>query len=71
MGPLTANPPMGLTDYQRNAIAAAPNILDKNKGRYIAEVVGLGKTHIGAEFGTARPCWHPKPATLQQRGHQG
>ena len=45
-----AEPPVELTDYQRDAVAAGLAMLDKHNGCYIADVVGLGKTYIGAEI---------------------
>ena len=44
------NPPVELTDYQQDAVAAGLAMLDKHNGCYIADVVGLGKTYIGAEI---------------------
>ena len=45
-----AAPPVELTDYQQDAVAAGLAMLDKHNGCYIADVVGLGKTYIGAEI---------------------
>ncbi len=45
-----AEPPVELTDYQQDAVAAGLAMLDKHNGCYIADVVGLGKTYIGAEI---------------------
>ena len=45
-----AEPPVELTDYQQDAVAAGLAMLAKHNGCYIADVVGLGKTYIGAEI---------------------
>ena len=41
---------MELTDYQQDAVAAGLAMLERHSGCYIADVVGLGKTYIGAEI---------------------
>ena len=43
-------PPVELTDYQQDAVAAGLAMLDRHSGCYIADVVGMGKTYIGAEI---------------------
>ena len=43
-------PPVELTDYQQDAVAAGLAMLERHNGCYIADVVGLGKTYIGAEI---------------------
>ena len=43
-------PPVDLTDYQRDAVDAGLAMLNKHGGCYVADVVGLGKTYIGAEI---------------------
>ena len=39
-----------LTDYQQDAVNAGLTMLEKHNGCYIADVVGMGKTYIGAEI---------------------
>ena len=48
--PISAEPPVELTEYQQDAVAAGLAMLDKHSGCYIADVVGMGKTFIGAEI---------------------
>ena len=43
-------PPVELTEYQQDAVAAGLAMLQKHGGCYIADVVGMGKTYIGAEI---------------------
>ena len=43
-------PPVELTDFQQDAVAAGLAMLERHNGCYIADVVGLGKTYIGAEI---------------------
>lgn len=43
-------PLVELTDYQQDAVAAGLAMLERHNGCYIADVVGLGKTYIGAEI---------------------
>lgn len=43
-------PPVELTDYQQDAVAAGLAMLERHRGCYIADVVGMGKTYIGAEL---------------------
>ncbi len=43
-------PPVELTDYQQDAVAAGLAMLARHGGCYIADVVGMGKTYIGAEI---------------------
>ena len=43
-------PPVELTDDQQDAVAAGLAMLDRHGGCYIADVVGMGKTYIGAEI---------------------
>ena len=43
-------PSVELTDYQQDAVAAGLAMLDRHGGCYIADVVGMGKTYIGAEI---------------------
>ena len=43
-------PPVELTDYQQDAVAAGLAMLERHQGCYIADVVGMGKTYIGAEI---------------------
>ena len=47
---LPEKPPVELTDYQQDAVAAGLAMLARHNGCYIADVVGLGKTYIGAEI---------------------
>ena len=47
---LPTAPPVELTDYQQDAVAAGLAMLERHNGCYIADVVGLGKTYIGAEI---------------------
>ena len=39
-----------LTDYQQDAVGAGLAMLERHGGCYIADVVGMGKTYIGAEI---------------------
>ena len=48
--PFSAEPPVELTDYQQDAVAAGLAMLEWRYGCYIADVVGMGKTYIGAEI---------------------
>ena len=48
--PMSAEPPVELTEYQQDAVAAGLAMLEKHGGCYIADVVGMGKTFIGAEI---------------------
>ena len=43
-------PPVELTDYQQDAVNAGLAMLERHGGCYIADVVGMGKTYIGAEI---------------------
>ena len=43
-------PPVELTDYQQDAVAAGLAMLERHNGCYIADVVGMGKTYVGAEI---------------------
>ena len=43
-------PPVELTDYQQDAVNAGLAILERHGGCYIADVVGMGKTYVGAEI---------------------
>ena len=47
---VNTDPPVELTEYQLDAVAAGMAMLDKHNGCYIADVVGMGKTFIGAEI---------------------
>ena len=47
---VSTEPPRELTEYQLDAVAAGMAMLDKHSGCYIADVVGMGKTFIGAEI---------------------
>ncbi len=47
---VNTEPPVELTEYQLDAVAAGMAMLDKHNGCYIADVVGMGKTFIGAEI---------------------
>ena len=48
--PVSAEPPVTLTEYQQDAVAAGLAMLNRHNGCYIADVVGMGKTYIGAEI---------------------
>ena len=48
--PLLIAPPVELADFQQDAVAAGLAMLNRHNGCYIADVVGLGKTYIGAEI---------------------
>ncbi len=48
--PNLAEPPVDLTNYQLDAVAAGLTMLERHGGCYIADVVGMGKTFIGAEI---------------------
>ena len=48
--PIAAEPPVELTDYQQDAVAAGLAMLERHNGCYIADVVGMGKTYVGAEI---------------------
>ena len=48
--PVSAGPLVELTDYQQDAVAAGLAMLERHNGCYIADVVGMGKTFIGAEI---------------------
>ncbi len=52
---MSAGPPVELTEYQQDAVAAGLTMLEKHGGCYIADVVGMGKTFIGAEI--LRQLW--------------
>ncbi len=43
-------PPVSLTDYQQDAVNAGLAMLERHGGCYIADVVGMGKTYVGAEI---------------------
>ena len=43
-------PEVELTDYQQDAVNAGLAMLERHNGCYIADVVGMGKTYIGAEI---------------------
>ena len=43
-------PPVELTDYQQDAVNAGLAMLERHGGCYIADVVGMGKTYVGAEI---------------------
>ena len=45
-----AAPPVELTDFQQDAVATGLAMMERHNGCYIADVVGLGKTYIGAEI---------------------
>ena len=47
---ISVEPPVELTEYQQDAVAAGLAMLEKHGGCYIADVVGMGKTFIGAEI---------------------
>ena len=47
---VSTDPPVELTEYQLDAVAAGMAMLEKHQGCYIADVVGMGKTFIGAEI---------------------
>ena len=47
---VSTDPPVELTEYQLDAVAAGMAMLDNHNGCYIADVVGMGKTFIGAEI---------------------
>ena len=47
---VSTEPPVELTEYQLDAVAAGMSMLNKHNGCYIADVVGMGKTFIGAEI---------------------
>ena len=47
---VSTEPPVELTEYQLDAVAAGMAMLNKHNGCYIADVVGMGKTFIGAEI---------------------
>ena len=47
---VTAEPPVELTDYQQDAVSAGLAMLSRHGGCYIADVVGMGKTYVGAEI---------------------
>ena len=42
--------PVELTDFQQDAVATGLAMLERHNGCYIADVVGRGKTYIGAEI---------------------
>ncbi len=42
--------PVELTDYQQDAVDAGLAMLQRHNGCYIADVVGMGKTYVGAEI---------------------
>ena len=48
--PPSIAPPVELTDFQQDAVTAGLSMLNQHNGCYIADVVGLGKTYIGAEI---------------------
>ena len=43
-------PPVELTECQQDAVAAGLATLQKHGGCYIADVVGMGETCVGAEI---------------------
>ena len=43
-------PPVELADYQQDAVNAGLAMLNRHGGCYIADVVGMGKTYVGAEI---------------------
>ena len=43
-------PPVELTNYQQDAVNTGLAMLERHNGCYIADVVGMGKTYIGAEI---------------------
>ena len=43
-------PPVELTEYQQDAVAAGQAMQEQYNGCYIADVVGMGKTFIGTEI---------------------
>ena len=47
---ISSEPPVELTEYQQDAVNAGLTMLGKHGGCYIADVVGMGKTFIGAEI---------------------
>ena len=47
---VNTEPPVELTEYQLDAVAAGMAMLKNHNGCYIADVVGMGKTFIGAEI---------------------
>lgn len=48
--PTAVEPTVELTDYQQDAVAAGLAMLERHGGCYIADVVGMGKTYVGAEI---------------------
>ena len=48
--PIATKPPVELTEYQQDAVATGLKMLEQHNGCYIADVVGMGKTYIGAEI---------------------
>ena len=46
----TTEPTVELTDFQQDAVNAGLSMLKKRGGCYIADVVGMGKTYVGAEL---------------------
>ena len=48
--PAPGPPPVELTDYQQDAVNAGLAMLKRHGGCYIADVVGMGKTYVGAEI---------------------
>ena len=48
--PIAVEPPVELTDYQQDAVAAGLAMLERHNGCYIADVVGMGKTYVGSEI---------------------
>ena len=71
--PIATEPPVELTDYQQDAVSAGLAMLEQHNGCYIADVVGMGKTYIGAEilrrlYNTERDAGDPLiicPASLR------
>ena len=51
-----------LTDFQQDAVATGLAMLERRNGCYIADVVGLGETCIGAEILRRLAIKDPKPA---------
>ena len=47
---VSTDPPVELTEYQLDAVDAGMAMLKNHNGCYIADVVGMGKTFIGAEI---------------------
>ena len=60
-----AGPPVlvELTDFRQDAVATGLAILERHNGCCIADVVGRGKTCIGAEIRRRLAIKDPRPAT--------